>query len=1098
LFVRGKNNGTWQSWYRVALYNEIPSISISDTATGNAITGITYNNGTFTLSRGTFLTAITKAQVEAVLTGTITSHSHNYLSSLKIETSGSGNAITALSYGSGTITATLGTFALSSSLAKVATSGSYNDLSDLPTNHVTTNTVQTISGQKTLSTNLLFSASSVYNIGSESAMAHYVYAHRLLAVASICNSTTYSTNMITLPSKSGTMALTSDIPSLDGYAKTSDLSDYLKTADFIGAPITKVLTESDDENNLWASRTKLQIYIHKNTNRPANVPSGSYNSCLLSLPMRLSSDAFHIEASGNTQRIYTRANISDGYDGYSRWETLAWLSDLANYAKISGSSSQFIKADGSLDSNTYALSSALSNYLPLSGGTLTGALTMRSSNVINTGYRATTGIGGTTGSMIRYGGNVAITSGNYHGLFSMKMYNEGVVTMGGVTNDFLLRYFDATKIANTTNTPNWTTRWGVNGTLSHDGSDAGDYFIKVSNTNGAVSLLTSTNRGLYDNTVGIWLLYTDGTNTIIPRGNVGIGTSSPIYKLQVNGTTCFNGDSRYIVSGDGTLSIYGEDNPTANCGKETFCMQSCFDGADGKTHTYALNYGSRCVIALQPRGGRVTIGRVYADYTFDLNGTMGISGLLTASTGSTHLGIKLGSSYLNSLNKDIILQNNTALRFGTSDSWDYNVWAGLKYDSTNKIISLGLADGTIFSANSAQTGGTLQIVNCSSIVPNSSGSCDLGSLNKSWKDINAKNIYTSYGYINSLYAIELMPNDQSANIGTSSEYWDNLYVNNAYIDSDLQVNSSITSEELLPSANNSFDIGSDKLNWKTLWINDINAYGDICAAGSGEFDGTLYVDGSIETGDSLTTTYGATIGTSLSVGTTSTLTGAVTMKSTLSVSGKATLSGDAAIKGELEVTSKAYLYNELNVSSAAVFDSTITSGQITPNTNNTHFGTKDYRWYGWFTVINCSGISYFGGDLSCDGNITSSKAIQPNTDLGADLGTSSLRWRYVYCDNVYAKTDVIGAYTSDRRLKTNIHTDDYITKILNLGDVVEFKYNSLAQSLDKGDEKQHTGIIYQNALNAGIDGLCRMEEDGYGSVNPYSRNLIFTTIGALQ
>jgi hypothetical protein len=69
---------------------------------------------------------------------------------------------------------------------------------------------------------------------------------------------------------------------------------------------------------------------------------------------------------------------------------------------------------------------------------------------------------------------------------------------------------------------------------------------------------------------------------------------------------------------------------------------------------------------------------------------------------------------------------------------------------------------------------------------------------------------------------------------------------------------------------------------------------------------------------------------------------------------------------------------------------------------------------------------------------------------------------------------------------------------LNLGDVVEFKYNSLAQSLDKGDDKQHTGIIYQDALNAGIDGLCRMEEDGYGSVNPYSRNLIFTTIGALQ
>ncbi len=45
------------------------------------------------------------------------------------------------------------------------------------------------------------------------------------------------------------------------------------------------------------------------------------------------------------------------------------------FIKSGGTSSQFLKADGSVDNNTYALSSALGNYLPLSGGTLTGALT---------------------------------------------------------------------------------------------------------------------------------------------------------------------------------------------------------------------------------------------------------------------------------------------------------------------------------------------------------------------------------------------------------------------------------------------------------------------------------------------------------------------------------------------------------------------------------------------------------------------------------------------------------------------------------------------------------------------------------------------------
>jgi hypothetical protein len=43
--------------------------------------------------------------------------------------------------------------------------------------------------------------------------------------------------------------------------------------------------------------------------------------------------------------------------------------------KSGGTSTQFLKADGSIDSNTYlTTSSASSTYLPLAGGTLTGAL----------------------------------------------------------------------------------------------------------------------------------------------------------------------------------------------------------------------------------------------------------------------------------------------------------------------------------------------------------------------------------------------------------------------------------------------------------------------------------------------------------------------------------------------------------------------------------------------------------------------------------------------------------------------------------------------------------------------------------------------------
>ena len=90
-------------------------------------------------------------------------------------------------------------------------------------------------------------------------------------------------------------------------------------------------------------------------------------------------------------------------------------------------------------------------------------------------------------------------------------------------------------------------------------------------------------------------------------------------------------------------------------------------------------------------------------------GTM--TGLLVANTGATHTGIKFANAYITALSNDIIIQNNNAIRFGTSDTWDYNDWAGLKYNSVTKSIYLGIADGSVFAANTAQTGGEIYFPN---------------------------------------------------------------------------------------------------------------------------------------------------------------------------------------------------------------------------------------------------------------------------------------------------------------------------------------------------------------------------------------------------
>ena len=67
------------------------------------------------------------------------------------------------------------------------------------------------------------------------------------------------------------------------------------------------------------------------------------------------------------------------------WQGSGWFNLMAGkFITNGGTSAHFLKGDGSLDSNTYALASDLSKYLPLTGGTLTGSLTLRDIYITST------------------------------------------------------------------------------------------------------------------------------------------------------------------------------------------------------------------------------------------------------------------------------------------------------------------------------------------------------------------------------------------------------------------------------------------------------------------------------------------------------------------------------------------------------------------------------------------------------------------------------------------------------------------------------------------------------------------------------------------
>lgn len=95
-----------------------------------------------------------------------------------------------------------------------------------------------------------------------------------------------------------------------------------------------------------------------------------------------------------------------------------------------------------------------------------------------------------------------------------------------------------------------------------------------------------------------------------------------------------------------------------------------------------------------------------------------------------------GPAWISALEGQVIFNTGKAIRFGET-AWDWNQWAGLKYTHSDKTIYLGIADGSIFNANSPQSDGTLRLAGIKTVTPDSgariggSGSLYIGNANNS-------------------------------------------------------------------------------------------------------------------------------------------------------------------------------------------------------------------------------------------------------------------------------------------------------------------------------------------------------------------------------
>ena len=125
------------------------------------------------------------------------------------------------------------------------------------------------------------------------------------------------------------------------------------------------------------------------------------------------------------------------------------------------------------------------------------------------------------------------------------------------------------------------------------------------------------------------------------------------------------------------------------------------------------------------------------DGTGNVNGTIYINNS-NSSNGAIRLNNDISANArISAIDDQVIFNTGNAIRFGETN-WNLNQWAGLKYTHSNKTIYLGIADNSVFNANSAQSNGTLKFPCITTITPDggariggSGGDLYLGNANNS-------------------------------------------------------------------------------------------------------------------------------------------------------------------------------------------------------------------------------------------------------------------------------------------------------------------------------------------------------------------------------
>ena len=647
--------------------------------------------------------------------------------------------------------------------------------------------------------------------------------------------------------------------------------------------------------------------------------------------------------------------------------------------------------------------------------------------------------------------------------------------------------------------------------------------------NGLLTAISNSDKGISITVGGT----TKSVSNISVNYASSAGNADTVDGLHGTDGRTFNGNINWSpnwkdVWSDGTNKHpwYGFDHRYPNTGAYSTTITDYFGMTIKTNNTLRLDYGKlllngtsiydiNVASATKLLTARTIWGQSF-DGTGNVNGTIYINNNNSAN-GAIRLNSDVNANArISAIDNQVIFNTGAAIRFGET-AWDWNKWAGLKYTHSNKTIYLGIAEGSAFNANSAQSDGTLRLAGIKTITPDggariggSGGDLYLGnSSNSGW--VKVQNM-TSQANINNWRIYQngdAIFNKLTLNGGST-------FNGSTIFNGSVKVNNMLTAKAIMFTTADSNAYGTDLQNWDgSIGANVTNMFNGIdrnnISLEYSENGGSSWITYTINPNylfnliNDNSDTENFYLGRDAMNGNSDADKLAQIKRNQLRVTIKippevyqelSWISVD--VNNGVDIKCQVYFGNSNGVYTEYV--SKVLKGwshrcDICVGPLNVNVGNDNYRYVRLVFSHLSSHTALRNGIVS---RIRALALTKYNNSSGRyNIGTTGHIYNYDYNMNTYFPNSILAAggvtayQSSDVRLKQDLRKLDYLGIIKAMGGTYGFAW--------KKDNTRSIGWIAQHVLcNPHLKDIVETDEKGYYKINYWSPKLIATAFGAIE